>query len=103
MKKLIETHQENSIECDNPLCDFVILNETEDPNAPIDKYLNQPCPKCGENLLTQEDLDAYIKGMKIINFLNRWFSWLTIFRTKKSKMASATMTSHKGLKIEIDE
>lgn len=103
MRKLIETTQENSIECDNPLCDFVIPNESQDPNEPMDKYLNQPCPECGENLLTQEDLDSYISAMKVINFLNRWFSWLTIFWSKKTKMSSATMSSHKGIKIDIDE
>ena len=47
MRKLIETTQENTIECDNLSCDFEIPNESEDPNAPLDKYLNQPCPKCG--------------------------------------------------------
>ena len=103
MRKLIETTQENTIECDNLSCDFEIPNESEDPNAPLDKYLNQPCPKCGENLLTKEDLDDYIKMMKIINFLNKWFSWLTIFRTKNTKMASVTARAHKGVKINIEE
>ena len=101
MKKLIESYHENSIECDNPQCDFVIPNETEDPNAPLDKYLNQPCPKCGENLLTEDDLYNYEKSMSRINFLNKWFSWLTIFRTKKTKITTATMKAHKGVTIDI--
>jgi len=49
--------QENLIECDN--CDFVIPNE--DPRNPGDgkEYINKPYPKCGENLLTQEDYDNF--------------------------------------------
>jgi len=100
MRKLIETTQENSIECDNPLCDYVISNETEDPNAPLDKYLNVPCPKCGENLLTYDDLVAYKKSMKLIKFLNRWFSWLRWFG---SKDGSGTIKTHKGVHFEIDK
>lgn len=43
------------LKCDNPSCDFVDMSiEIED----YDNWLNAPCPKCGANLLTQEDLDA---------------------------------------------
>lgn len=43
------------LKCDNPSCDFVDMSiAIED----YDKWLNVPCPKCGANLLTQEDLDA---------------------------------------------
>lgn len=43
------------LKCDNPTCDFVDMSiAIED----YDNWLNVPCPKCGENLLTQEDLDA---------------------------------------------
>lgn len=41
--------------CDNKECDF------EDESVQFDDYpnwLNKPCPKCGENLLTQEDLNT---------------------------------------------
>lgn len=43
------------LKCDNQSCDFVDISiAIED----YDKWLNAPCPKCGANLLTQEDLDA---------------------------------------------
>lgn len=85
MKKLIEVLPvKNLIECDN--CDYVVPHPTGDINYIGYEYLNKPCPKCGTNLLTLEDLNFYKTSIKIINFLNKWFSWLTIFsRNKKEK------------------
>lgn len=43
------------IKCDNESCDY------KDDSVTFDQYpdyLNKPCPKCGANLLTQEDLDT---------------------------------------------
>lgn len=34
------------------------------------EWLNKPCPKCGANLLTQEDLDATEQLMEIVNLTN---------------------------------
>ncbi len=40
------------IKCDNPKCDYVDESvKMED----YDQWLNKPCPKCGENLLNEED------------------------------------------------
>lgn len=53
------------IKCDN--CDYknedVKLEEYE-------KWLNKPCPKCGNNLLTQEDLDSVTKFKAIVDTFN---------------------------------
>lgn len=52
------------IKCDNVNCDFV------DETVLISDYkewLNKPCPKCGCNLLTQEDYDAVMLIMDICN------------------------------------
>lgn len=42
----------SGLKCDNPNCDWrddsVTMNDYE-------KWLNAPCPKCGENVLTTED------------------------------------------------
>lgn len=40
------------IKCDNPKCDY---NNMDVKVTEYDKWLNKPCPKCGENLLTEED------------------------------------------------
>lgn len=42
----------HGIKCDNPNCDF------RDDNVQMGDYeqwLNKPCPRCGQNLLTEED------------------------------------------------
>lgn len=48
------------IKCDNPSCDY------RDDSVSYEDYqdwLNKPCPCCGENLLTQEDLDNFKETM----------------------------------------
>ena len=51
MKNALEINI-GGIKCDNPNCDFMDMSvKVED----YDKWLNKPCPKCGENLLTDDD------------------------------------------------
>lgn len=40
------------IKCDNHECDFIDVDVTYKDYS---QYLNKPCPKCGENLLTDHD------------------------------------------------
>lgn len=55
------------IKCDAEGCDYTDENvNLEDYND----YLNKPCPKCGANLLTQEDMDTVQYMIKMVNFLN---------------------------------
>lgn len=51
--------QDVLIQCDNPSCDYKIVNESKDPYVDTSKYVNMPCPKCGENLLTEQDYKDY--------------------------------------------
>lgn len=98
MKKLIESKQEHSIVCDNPNCDFKVKNDGSDEIETLNKYLNKTCPDCGCNLLTDEDYKTATNLIKTINWLNKYFSWLTIFSKKKaSKKVSVKV--HKGIKI----
>ena len=51
MKNALEINI-SGIKCDNPNCDFEDMSvKVED----YDKWLNKPCPQCGENLLTDDD------------------------------------------------
>ena len=53
--------------CDNQKCDYEnkeILSEN------YKDWLNKPCPKCGENLLTDEDLDNFLKVSAAANLVN---------------------------------
>ena len=102
MRKLIELSQEHSIECDNPTCDFTIDNPTRDPNTSIEKYINVACPRCEENLLTEKDYRDSVVFMKRVNWLNKWFSWLTLLNPNK-KYDKATVHVHKGINIKIED
>jgi hypothetical protein len=93
-------NQEYLVVCDNTQCDFKVKNPTGDPNEDISMYLNIPCPKCGKNLLTEEDYLQSLRVLKIINWLNKWFSWLNIFSFKKKNENLVTMHIHNGIKIK---
>ena len=93
-------HQEYSIVCDNKQCDYKIKNPTGDPNEDTSGYLNMPCPNCGENLLTEQDYLQSLKVLRIVNWLNKWFSWTMIFVPKKAKRESISVHCHNGVKIE---
>ena len=66
MKKNVEVFA-GGIECDNPKCDYV----KEDVEvSDYHNWLNKPCPKCGENLLTQEDYDKIQIFMGLVDMFN---------------------------------
>ena len=101
MKKLIEVTEKSVVICDNPECDF------EFPYNPKSKteliwFINVACPKCGENLLTAEDYLLHKKLMDVVNFVNKWFGWLTIFYSDK-KRETAMVTTHKKIDIKINK
>ena len=89
MRKLIEINQEYIITCDN--CDFKIKNT---PNHEISQYLNKPCPICNKNLLTEKDYNKYMILMNYLNWVNKWFSWITIFIPKNKKFKKFTADIH---------
>lgn len=100
MKQLIEVKQEYLIVCDNTACDYKILNETGNPFIDVKEYINKPCPKCGDNLLTEDDYIRSRNLERIILFINKWFSWLTIFVPKSKKTETITkISTHKGINI----
>ena len=101
MKKLIEISQEYLIVCDNKTCDFKIPNITKDANTSIKGYVNKPCPDCGENLLTEKDYIDSEKLMRVLNWMNKYFSWLTIFSSKKSE-TKVTAHVHNGVDFETE-
>lgn len=55
------------LKCDNPSCDWT------DPTVQVKEYkqwLNAPCPKCGENVLTEEDFKNTMLLRSIISMVN---------------------------------
>lgn len=57
------------IKCDNPVCDYNNDNVSYEDYA---EWLNRPCPRCGENLLTEADyktVKRMIRFAKVLNFV----------------------------------
>jgi len=100
MRKLIETFDYDLIKCDNEKCDYTIGNPTGDINIPLLDYVNVPCPKCEENLLTVTDYRDWERMRKTINWMNKWFSWLTIFYSKKAKRTTVSVNVHNGIHVK---
>lgn len=94
---LIEVNQEDLVVCDNPNCDFHIPYTEE--NSDLGCYVDVPCPKCGENLCTKEDFVQHLKFIRVINWLNKYFSWLNyvFFWQKKT---TTNVHVHNGINIK---
>lgn len=63
-------HEISGLKCDTPSCDY------RDDSIKADnyeRYINEPCPKCGESLLTQADYDIVQKYLAIAESLNKVF------------------------------
>jgi len=56
----------NGLTCDNTECDY----QNDVPFEEYQDWLNKPCPKCGENLLTQEDLDTTTELIELTKLFN---------------------------------
>lgn len=94
--EIIKIQQEYSIVCDNNKCDYKEKNTKSNPDTDYKKYLNRPCPKCGENLLTKKDYIDYINMLKVINWINKYFGWIGIFIPKKD-YKSISIHVHDGV------
>ena len=57
----------SGIRCDNKTCDYLDEDVTLDQ---FPEYINKPCPKCGENLLTQEDYDNTVAMLDLVKTLD---------------------------------
>jgi hypothetical protein len=55
------------LKCDNPKCDW---SDQTILDSEARKWINAPCPKCGENLLTLEDYNNFEAMMSAIELMN---------------------------------
>jgi len=62
-KKKASGFEVSGIKCDN--CNYADSTVTRDD---YDEYLNKPCPKCNENLLTEEDYEL-VKQLEALSDL----------------------------------
>lgn len=65
--KNIEKVGNSGLVCDNSNCDW---EDTTIKDEDIHKYINHSCPKCGENVLTQEDYDMHVALFNAVDFVN---------------------------------
>ena len=66
MNAEMEVH---GIKCDNPTCDY------NDMSVKLEEYpewVNKPCPKCGENLLKEEDYKMVLDMLAATEILNMY-------------------------------
>jgi len=107
--KNIEIQGNCGIKCDNPKCGYV---NRETPDENIADWLGVPCPDCGENLLTQEDLDSSIALRKSIDFINSLSPEQLEALTQtmgidpkdwENISNEATVDVHNGIKFEFKE
>lgn len=97
MKKLIEVQSKCIIVCDNKECNYELDYSGED----LIKFIGKQCPNCGQNLLTIEDYLMHERMIKIINFINKWFSWITLF-VRKSKFENVVSVHYHDGKTTIE-
>jgi len=77
--------KESVIKCDNPNCDYINRDVAiEDFHNWVDK----PCPKCGSNLLTNQDYKTLEGLLHMINILN-----ILLPEEKESEKTSITFRS----------
>lgn len=57
----------SGIQCDNENCDY---REMDVKLEDYPQWLNKPCPKCGENLLTEDDYNETLDLMKKTELIN---------------------------------
>lgn len=82
------------IKCDNEVCNFIEYMDHVDPEI----WLNKPCPKCGENLLTEEDHAAFQEYEKLQEMLNS----LPPEKLKQLESLGKVFLKQRGIQIPED-
>jgi hypothetical protein len=100
MRKLITIEDEGlSLHCDNDKCVYDL--DVQGPKEDFHKWIDAPCPMCGESLLTVYDYALWVKTGKVIDWINKWFSWLTWFIPKDAKQTTVSVETHEKIKITV--
>ena len=68
MKNIEIVEQSHGLKCDNPNCNYT--DSEHIPHTELENHIGRPCPKCGENLLTEEDCKNAVAFYNAIDFIN---------------------------------
>jgi hypothetical protein len=103
MKKLIHVDDHSGeLRCDNTLCDYVAERGLHQFGPHL---IGLPCPKCGENLLTEQDYKIQKKimdGVDVINRIGAFFGLGNEKLTKEQSTHSYGVRAVRG-KIEVEK
>lgn len=97
MENSIEV-QEMGLICDNPKCDW--KDETVRSDQYLD-WLNKPCPKCGENVLTDQDYENVQKMFEAVKLLNRVADLIGF--EESTERVKVTINTHEKISIKSIE
>lgn len=86
--------ESSGLKCDN--CDY--YNGDVESKDYIN-HINEPCPKCGENLLTQSDYDLHLKLIDAVNFVNN----LSEESLNKLGIASGDESNEKVFRVDLHD
>ena len=89
-------YQERGLKCDNVECDF--RDETI-KSIDYENWVNKPCPKCSDNLLTLQDFYNVILLESIIREVNE----IPKEKTKKKERVTVEVDLHKTIKFNIKD
>ena len=56
------------LKCDNPCCDFV---NKDIPFEQYEQFIDYPCPKCGQSLLTPQAYKMCVQMKKMADFITK--------------------------------
>lgn len=90
------------IKCDNPDCNFI---DHDVDFLDYEKWLNKPCPKCGENLLTEQDYLNCKVLFDVTNIINELAgnTNYNLDKDEKQVLMSINMNGTGKVYCEIDE
>jgi len=74
------------LKCDTPSCDYLEMTPI------VVEDIGKPCPKCGANLLTQDDFIDYRKMKAGIDAVNE----VVLAANPKAPMPMTLMATHNG-------
>lgn len=86
--------------CDNPSCDW---RDDTIKFKEYKKWINAPCPKCGQNVLTEHDMENALKlnfAIQIVNLKNKLFGRK---RKKGDIDVKVIANTHNDISFRIEE
>lgn len=89
-----------TLKCDNPVCGHEIVDAVllEDMHL----WIGLPCPRCGVNMLTEEDHEAAERLFLVAAWFNRWFGWLGWLLAKRETVSINPHRGELNVKREVE-